>query len=119
DIYTGKILTSINNVNGSELGLTSADGTRIYQSERQPKSGGAYLAKEFDAATGAMLREVAPLGGAMALSADGRLLAGEGDNHTVVVADIATGTVRCTLTGHEQPILQLAFSSDGRHLLSS
>lgn len=119
DIYTGKILTSINNVNGSELGLISADGTRIYQSERQPKSGGAYLAKEFDAATGAMLREVAPLGGAMALSADGRLLAGEGDNHTVVVADIATGTVRCTLTGHEQPIFQLAFSSDGRHLLSS
>ena len=119
DIYTGKILTSINNVNGSELGLISADGTRIYQSERRPKSGGAYLAKEFDAATGALLRDVAPLGGAMAISADGRLLAGEGDNHTVVVADVATGTVRCTLTGHEQPIFQLAFSPDGLLLLSS
>lgn len=119
DIHTGQIQATISAVIGDLEGIVSADGTRIYHSERRPKSGGAFVAKEFDAATGALLREIAPLGGVMAISADGRLLAGQGDDHTIVVADLATGQVRYTLRGHQRPISYLAFSPDARQLVSS
>jgi len=54
----------------------------------------------------------------LAFSADGRLLAGGGEDRRVHLWDIRTGKKIGTLAGHEGPIQCLAFLPDGRGLVS-
>jgi WD40 repeat protein/tetratricopeptide (TPR) repeat protein len=58
--------------------------------------------------------------GAPAISPDSRTLAARmGGHSTIGLWDLATGTLRRTLTGHEQRINGLAFSPDGLFLASA
>ena len=54
----------------------------------------------------------------VAFSPDGRTLAGGGDEDTVHLWDVATGTLRHTLEGHGDGVHSVAFSPDGRILAS-
>ncbi len=55
---------------------------------------------------------------ALALSPDGRLLAGGGSDTAVRLWNIATGRLLVSLAGHRGKIQQVAFSPDGGRLLS-
>ena len=55
---------------------------------------------------------------ALAISHDGSLLAAGGIRGQVAIIDRATRTVRATLIGPGLPVWSLAFSADGRELLS-
>lgn len=54
----------------------------------------------------------------VALSPDGRLAAGGGDDAQIKVWDVAAGKEVATLAGHQSTVDSLAFSPDGRRLLS-
>jgi len=54
----------------------------------------------------------------LALSADGRLIAGGGEDQRVIVWDVASGRQLLTLVGHGDDITTLAFSPDRRLLVS-
>jgi WD40 repeat protein len=53
----------------------------------------------------------------LAWSPDGRTLA-VASGHSLLLVHVETNAVRATLTGHEAPILALAFAPDGQRLLS-
>ena len=53
----------------------------------------------------------------LAWSPDGRTLA-VASGHSILLVHVETNAVRATLTGHEAPILALAFTPDGQRLLS-
>jgi RNA polymerase sigma factor (sigma-70 family) len=55
---------------------------------------------------------------AVALTADGKLLARGGADNAVDLWDVASGKKLHTLTGHTVPIMRLAFSPDGKTLAS-
>jgi RNA polymerase sigma factor (sigma-70 family) len=55
---------------------------------------------------------------AVALTADGKLLARGGADHTVDLWEVASGKKLHTLKGHTVPILRVAFSPDGKTLAS-
>lgn len=56
----------------------------------------------------------------LTLSPDGRLIAlSQRDQSTLQIWEVASGTMRGELRGHEGPIADLAFSADGRWLASS
>ncbi|MFD6400409.1 hypothetical protein [Nocardia sp. NPDC060249] len=54
---------------------------------------------------------------AVAVRPDGRWLATAGDDRTVRLHDLVTGTTR-TLTGHDAPVRTVAFAPDGKTLVS-
>ena len=55
---------------------------------------------------------------AIAISADGALIATGHENGTIIVWDVATLSKRATLAGHTTAITSLAFSPDGKQLAS-
>lgn len=55
---------------------------------------------------------------AVAFSPDGRLLASAENHHSVPVFETASGLVRRVLTGHRHDVGQVAFTSDGRRLIT-
>jgi WD40 repeat protein len=55
----------------------------------------------------------------LAVAPDGSWLASAGDDGKVRVWDLATGTVRHTLTGHISSVRALAVASDGSWLASA
>src|SRR5262249_26479320 len=55
----------------------------------------------------------------LALSADGRTLAGGGIDQQVRVWDVQTGQLRATFPGHSREVLDLAFTPDGQTLISA
>ncbi len=118
DFRSGKVLGSLSGITCAQQGTISPDGTKIYGSAGNPRPGVAHVAKEYDSTTGKFLREVAELGGAIAISNDGRLLAGEGNDHNVVVAEIATSQVQHTLQGMTEPLVYLEFSPDAQRLIT-
>jgi WD40 repeat protein len=65
-------------------------------------------------------RERPPLPAAIvfALSRDGALVALRSDNINVRLFDLATGEARATLTGHQNMITYVAFTPDGKSLVS-
>ena len=54
----------------------------------------------------------------VAVSRDGKVLAGSSTDGTIVVFDMATGRKLRALTGHTQPVSDIALSPDGRTLVS-
>ena len=56
---------------------------------------------------------------AVALTADGKLLAREGADNAVDLWEVASGKKLHALKGHTVPILRLAFSPDGKTLASA
>ena len=54
----------------------------------------------------------------VAFSPDGKLLASGGDNNTIMLWDVASGTLTKTLTGHADVVWSVAFSPDGKLLAS-
>jgi WD40 repeat protein len=61
----------------------------------------------------AMLRAHKDKVNAVAISADGKLLASGGQDSNVILWDRASGKVSATLHGHKQPVSCVAFSPDG------
>jgi WD40 repeat protein len=55
----------------------------------------------------------------VAFSADGALLAWDGVDGTVCLGEVASGKERLRIRGHEGPITNVAFTKDGRFLISS
>ena len=55
----------------------------------------------------------------IAISPDGKLIAGGSQKNTIGIWDVETGTLKTQLTGHTGPVLTLAISSDGQTLVSS
>jgi len=84
--------------------------------------GGSYRkVRLWDTGTWALRREhdIGEINPAYALSADGKLLASGGTNeNSIKVWDAESGELKLTLDGHEKGVLALAFSPDGRTLVS-
>jgi WD40 repeat protein len=57
--------------------------------------------------------------GPVVFSPDGKWLASGGDDNLVSVRDAASGELRATLPGHRRELRSLAFTPDGRTLVSS
>jgi len=58
----------------------------------------------------------------IAISPDGGLIASDGNgdkDSTITLRDAATGTELMTLQGHKEAICSLAFSPDGKHIISA
>jgi WD40 repeat protein len=110
--HMGKIEAVVFTPDGSQLVSASDDKT----------------IRVWDLATGKTLRtirgEAAPGEAgkihAMALSPDGKVLAAGGwtDDNEVRLYDFASGKLMALLKGHEDVVLRLAFSRDGRNLIS-
>jgi WD40 repeat protein len=95
----------------------SANGRR-YAATRQ----GAPGAEVLDVDTGAVLAKVETQAGnltCLALSPDGQWLAGGTDEGTIALWNTAGGELLATLSGHEAAINDMAFSLDGRRLVSA
>jgi WD40 repeat protein len=71
----------------------------------------------FDAATGAKMADLA--GTAAALSADGKVLALRGGQHTIVLCDATTGEELHPRFGHGQAVVRAAFAPDGQTVLTA
>jgi WD40 repeat protein len=96
----------------------SHDGKELYLTH--PETGYPYV-RVFDAETGKerlLARHTGPVF-AVAIGADGKLLASGGADGTVRLWDLATGALRRTLTGHQYRVLSVAFSRDGKLLASA
>jgi WD40 repeat protein len=98
-------------------GVFSPDGAR-FVSTRNGRT--VYL---WEAASGRLLRKLAPSGGAkedtLAVSPDGRLLAETVGRHTVKLREVTTGREVHTLPRTDKPVALLRFSPDGRVLLAT
>ena len=102
---------------GGDWAVFSPDGKSLATGARDNKI------RFWDPATGELLGSLDGGSGAacLALSPDRKLLAleAEGDSNALALRDAATGRVLCTLRGHQHYTEALAFSPDGRTLLSA
>lgn len=118
DANTGKKLTALKSKDKfwiRSAAVFSADG-RILAAQVGDGS-----IRSWETATGAEIVAILPanqrLSGALAVSPDGRLLAGQTDGK-VCLWESVTGKQIGALTGHGDAVLSLAFSADGRRLVS-
>jgi WD40 repeat protein/serine/threonine protein kinase len=102
-------------------GRIGATGGRETMTPRPPDSeGGAVCVWDLD--TGRLRHKLAGHPArveAVALSADGTVVASCGDDPTVAVWDTATGRLLHRLAGHESPVRSIAVSPDGTMLVSA
>jgi WD40 repeat protein len=134
DVETGRALRRLSLPEGPREHALSADGRLMavltfYQRSVDPQSPGVRNFAEIhvlDASTGKRLWKTDPKHelASMALSADGKLLAGGNDGkpgkaNDVFLWDAASGKQLAVLEGHQTPITHLAFSADGKLLLSA
>ncbi len=102
----------------------SPDGQRLYLSRFDPSQGRISI-QCLDLATDQELWQTEPQSGfdvtTLALSPDGRVLASnsEGNEPTIRLWDAETGQLLRQLEGHTGSVFNLAFSSDGRQLISA
>ena len=92
----------------------SPDGTRL------ASGGWEGTIKIWDAKTGEPLHEMTGLSGLteLAFSPDGTLLASAGEGKVVTLWDVATGYEDTQLTGFRWPVQCVAFSPDGKYLVT-
>jgi WD40 repeat protein len=91
----------------------SADGKLAVSSSFDRQS------KVWDLQSGRMLRQLDGAAGPnVALTADGRTAA-VGSEEAIVLYDVDTGKQRAVLRGHREPTTALAFSPNGKHLMST
>jgi WD40 repeat protein len=99
----------------------SADGERVAMVDAQ----GAV--RVWNTGTGRMFARARPLSGtvggagvrkALAMSADGRCVAWSVGDARIHLYDVASRQLRPALTGHSEPVAELAFSPDGTRLAS-
>ncbi|HYT88598.1 MAG TPA: PQQ-binding-like beta-propeller repeat protein [Gemmataceae bacterium] len=133
DVATGRTIRRVTLPEGPRDHALTPDGRFLavrtfYQRQADPNKAGARNFAEIhvlDAATGKPVWKTDSKQefGSMALSADGKLLAGGteafGEGGDVFVWDLATGKQLLVLKGHLTPVSQLAFSTDGKRLLSA
>jgi eukaryotic-like serine/threonine-protein kinase len=124
DAETGKKLHTLENRKGSPESLAfSPDGAFLAAAIHRQSTGGVRV---WDVKTGQLARALpdpdlttaAPCTSA-AFSPDGKLLAAGGVDRVVRVWDVATGEERYRLGGHTRSVTALAFSRDGKRLVSA
>jgi WD40 repeat protein len=122
DVRTGKLLRKLPKISASRL-LFSPDGKALFE-----RGWGSWI-RMWDAATGKLVREYTEQAGrgekALALSPDGRLLAGVQleredlfEKEVVCIWDVRTGNRLHKLSGHTGTVQAIAFSPDGKALAS-
>ena len=99
----------------------SADGRRLVSAGQEwtaPPKGGEVRVWDLSGGRKTVSVHMPPGGTVLALSADGRRSATIAADHTLVVADAATGRSAVFLRGHTLPVFSAFFSPDGRRLAS-
>src|SRR5262249_30588214 len=69
--------------------------------------------------SGKLMRTFPALVGCVAISADGKAIAGSDGNNHVVVCEVATGRIVRRLEGLKRPPVKIAFSQDGKALAAA
>jgi WD40 repeat protein/tRNA A-37 threonylcarbamoyl transferase component Bud32 len=115
---TGTMIRTISNSIGPVFGLAfSPDGSRLATAGWQPNYAHADL-QLLDPNTGQSCFRFEQPGPVICLaySPDGATLATAGSDQLIGLWDVATGRLRCRLTGHSGVIWSLAWSPNGRQL---
>lgn len=96
----------------SSLTFSSDGKTLVSFSDQDSFSYKNKTANVWDVNTGELKKTFTGLR-SMALSLDGKTLAGSNNDNTIKLFDIETGELKNSLTGHSSEILFIAFSPDG------
>jgi WD domain, G-beta repeat len=108
--------------------LVLGGGGPPFLADSRPPTNPAEALIVLDPATAHTKQRLIPLGGkfdnvrqveAVAVSPDGRQVAAAERDHTVWVYNLATGQIRHRFAGHSGAISSLAFTADGRRLISA
>jgi RNA polymerase sigma factor (sigma-70 family) len=118
DLATGKTLRSIQNDTAWTMSLVfSPDGGLLASAANNG------FVRVWETTTGRLLRTMRIYAdqrsiAVLAFSPDGRMLAVAGVDGVVRLAEVATGSIRRTFLGHRGPVEAVAFTPDGRSLIS-
>jgi WD40 repeat protein/uncharacterized caspase-like protein len=132
DVATGKLLRSFSSSTGHSSLHRSPGSFAAFSPDGQIVMSGGYGAiKLWDPATGRELRSIAPknlgTGNVIAFSPDGRFAAYGGtvtlrnptaEKEIITLWNLETGQQVRTFEGHSYPVTSVAFSPDGRLILS-
>jgi WD40 repeat protein len=132
DAQTGQLLITLEGFTQRVKSVSfNPDGTRIVTGVScEPRKGVPYRGqvKEWDAQTGAVLRDLTPAGGvgrlvwamgdSVAFSRDGTriVLGGYSGGSRAKVVDARTAATLVELIGHERPVTSVAISGDGKRI---
>jgi len=115
-VATGKVVRRLT-APGYHLHVAFLPDGKILASSTIDRRGGVQL---WDVATGQLIRNLTETGiSALAISPDGKLLAGVGGGNSVRLWDLATGKAIPQPDGHTGAVSGVAFSADGRTVASA